>query len=160
MSRPTNSHAASSRSSASSDRLSPSSKRSPRTQSTKDGGGVWPRERAKTSRTASGDRAWVEWVASRLASICAEDERRRGVLAGVEEERQVRAFEIERVLDLKLKILDRRDVLEAHARDPVEQHRPKAVVAARVVAPAENDEAHLESFAEGSTLAAVHGSRL
>ena len=29
--------------------------------------------------------------------------------------------EVERVLDLKLKVLDRRDVLEAHARDPFEQ---------------------------------------
>ncbi len=101
-----------------------------------------PSERAKTSSTASGESAWVEMARVALGLDLAENEGGGRVLAGVEEEGQLGAVEIERVLDLQLKILDRRDVREAHARDPFEQQRPEAVVAARVVAPAENDEAH------------------
>src|SRR5208337_1260396 len=78
MRRVTKSQAASSRSRAGPDRASPSSKRSPRTQRTKEGGGAWPSDRAKTSSTASGDSAWVEGLASRLASI---SEKKKG--AGV-----------------------------------------------------------------------------
>ncbi len=67
-------------------------------------------------------------------------ERRRRILAGVEEERRLGAVEIERMLDLQLKVLDRRHVRPAGARHAIEQQRPEAVVAARVIAPAEDDQ--------------------
>ena len=44
------------------------------------------------------------------------------------------------MLDLQLEVLDRRDVRPGGARDAGEQQRPEPVVAARVIAPAEDDE--------------------
>ena len=80
------------------------------------------------------------WLSPRLGAISAKRERRGRVLAGVDEQRRLRAVEIERMLDLQLEILDRRDVRPAGARHAREQQRPQPVVAARVVAPAEDDE--------------------
>ena len=82
-------------------------------------------------------------------------ERRGRVPAGVDEERGLRAIEIEGMLDLQLEVLDRADVWPGGARDAFEQERPKPVIAARVVAPAKDDEPQSSAFAQARNERAV-----
>ena len=70
-----------------------------------------------------------------------ERERSGRVLAGVEEQGAVGVDQIERVLDLQLVVVDHRQVGPGGG-DAIEQRRAERVVAARVVAPAEDDEPH------------------
>ena len=70
-----------------------------------------------------------------------ERERSRRALAGVDEQGAIGVDQIERVLDLQLVVVDHRQVGPGGG-DAIEQRRAERVVAARVVAPAEDDEPH------------------
>ena len=153
----TKSQASSSRSPASADRPSPSSKRSPRTHSAKAGGGARPRtgarRRAPPRATARGS-----YGSRRASARSREKANGAGVsLPASRNSAQIGAVEIERMLDLQLVVLDHRHVGPGGG-DPLEQHRAERVVAARVVAPAEDDEAQALSPCAGATTSAPSAS--
>jgi hypothetical protein len=100
----TNAQAVSSRSPASGDSPSPSSKRSQHSMNAR--GGDRPSARAYTSSTASGASAWVVGRGDVSSHNLGKREGRRRALAGVEKEREIGAVEVERVLDLQLEVLD------------------------------------------------------
>ena len=89
-----------------------------------------------------------------------EGERRGRVPARVEEQRGLRAVEIERMLDLQLEILDRRDVRPAGVRHAGEQQRPKTVVSPCVVAPTKDDEPQVSALADARNERAVRVDKI
>ena len=95
------------------------------------------------------------WLTSRRGGDLGEGEGRGRILARVEKEREVRAVKVERMLDLQLEVLDRLHLRPSRSRHPLEQQRPEPVVAARVVAPAENDELQGSAFAGARNQRAV-----
>ena len=71
----------------------------------------------------------------------AKAERRAAGARSVDEQREVEALQIERVLDLQLIVFDGFHVGQPHRLDAAQQQRPERVVAARLVAPAQHDDA-------------------
>ena len=112
------------------------------------------------SSTASGESAWVVCAASRFGAISMNAEGGGRVLARVEEQRRIRAVEIERMLDLQLKILDRRHVRPAGVRHAGEQQRTKTVVSPCVVAPTKDDEPQSSPLAGARNQRAVRVDKL
>jgi hypothetical protein len=90
----------------------------------------------------------------------AEREGRGRTPAGVKEKRRIDAVEIEAMLDLQLEVLDSGDARPRGARDAFEQQRPEPVVAARVIAPAEDDKPQSSPLAGARNQRAVHVDKL
>ena len=61
--------------------------------------------------------------------------------ARVDEQSAIRAFEVERMFDLQLIVFDRDEVGRGRLSQTSQQQRPQPIVAARLIAPAEDDEA-------------------
>ncbi len=134
------------RPSASGDRPSPSSKHSPRTQSTKLGGGSRPSVWRKTCRTACGGRAWVEWLGMAAGKIALVKHTGPGVFSPASMKRACSRPTRSRacsMLSWKSSISSTRSVSLSRASQAsrrAAKHRPDGVVAAARVAHGEDDD--------------------